>query len=79
MYLSHKYLKNSQPVSERIRTGEIKGRGCADGRKQWENMSKEENSAQTVSIEAVMLSCVIDAMEKRDVCLIFLGHSCRQK
>ena len=23
--------------------------------------------------------CVIDAMEKRDVCLIFLGHSCRQK
>jgi len=52
------------------RTGEIKGRRCADGRKQREYMSKEENSAPTVSIEAVMLSSVIDAMEKRDVCLI---------
>ena len=41
------------------RTGEIKGRRCADGRKQREYMSKEENSAPTVSIEAVMLSCVI--------------------
>jgi len=53
-------------------TGEIQGRGCADGRKQWEYMSKEENSAPTVSIEAVMLSCVIDAMEKRDVCFIYI-------
>ena len=52
------------------KTGEIKGRGCADGRKQREYMSKEENSAPTVSIESVVLSCVIDAMEKRDVCFI---------
>jgi len=48
-------------LKEKI-TGEIKGRGCVNGRKQWEYMSKEENSAPTGSIEAVLLSCVIDAM-----------------
>ena len=30
-------------------------------------MTKEENSAPTVSIYAVLLSCVIDEMENRDV------------
>jgi len=52
------------------RTGKINCRGCANGKKQHEYMFKEENSAPTVSIEAVLLSCVIDAMEKQDVCFI---------
>jgi len=30
------------------RTGEVKGRGCADGQLQWDYMTKEENSAPTV-------------------------------
>jgi len=42
-------------------------------------MSKEEISAPTVSIEAVMLSCVIDALEKRDVCFIDILGEFRQK
>ena len=46
------------------RCGTIKGRGCADGRKQREFTSKDEASAPTVSIEGVFLSCVIDALEK---------------
>lgn len=49
------------------RTGKIKGRGCADGRKQHETMSKEEVSSPTVAIESVMISCTIDAHEERDV------------
>jgi hypothetical protein len=49
------------------RCGTIKGRGCADGRKQREYTSKDETSSPTVAIESVMLSCTIDAKEGRDV------------
>ena len=49
------------------RNGTIKGRGCADGRKQREWMSKEDTTSPTISNEALMLSCMIDAMEGRDV------------
>jgi hypothetical protein len=52
------------------RSGRIKGRGCADGRKQRVHTKKEDASSPTVSIEAVMLSCVIDAEEGRDVAII---------
>ncbi len=48
------------------RCGRIKARGCADGRKQQETTNKEDASAPTVSIEAVMLSSTIDAFEGRD-------------
>ena len=48
-------------------TGQVKGRGCADGRKQRESTSKEEASSPTVAIESVLLSCTIDAHEHRDV------------
>ena len=47
-----------------------KGRGCADGRKQRAYTNKEEASSPTVAIESVLLSCVIDAMEGRDVATI---------
>jgi hypothetical protein len=50
------------------RCGMIKGRGCADGRKQRRYKTKEETSgAPTVAIKALMLSCTIDATEKRTV------------
>lgn len=49
------------------RTGKIKGRGCADGRKQRLYTAKEDASSPTVAIESLMLTCVIDAKEKRDV------------
>ena len=52
------------------RNGTIKGRGCADGRKQQAYTTKEDVSSPTVAIESVFLSCVIDAMEKRDVATI---------
>jgi len=49
------------------RCGRIKGRGCADGRKQRIYKTKEETSAPTVSVESLFLSCVIDAKERRNV------------
>jgi hypothetical protein len=52
------------------RCGRIKARGCADGRKQRETTSKEDAAAPTVAIESVFLSCVIDAMEGRDVATV---------
>ena len=49
------------------KTGKIKGRGCADGRKQRVYTAKEEASSPTVSIESIMLTSVIDALEGRHV------------
>ena len=52
---------------KRKRCGKIKGRGCADGRRQREFISKEEASSPTVALHALMVSCLIDAIEGRDV------------
>jgi hypothetical protein len=52
------------------RCGQIKARGCADGRKQRETTSKELASAPTDAIESVMLSATINAMEGRDVATV---------
>jgi hypothetical protein len=49
------------------RCGRIKGRGCADGRKQRVYMTKEETGSPTVMTEGLFLSCTIDAKEERDV------------
>ena len=49
------------------RSGKIKGRRCADGRKQRIYKSKEETSSPTISTEALFLTCIINALEYRDV------------
>jgi len=43
------------------RDGTIKARGCANGRSQHEYTTKGETSLPTVSLEAMMMSCAIDA------------------
>ena len=55
---------------KRKRCGKIKGRGCADGRKQRAYIAREDSTAPTVSTEAVFLTAVIDAMEDRDVAVL---------
>ena len=52
------------------RTGQIKGTGCADGRKQRLQYNKEDASSPTVAIESVMLTSIVDAMEGRDVATV---------
>ena len=49
------------------RCGCIKGRGCADGRKQHLWKSKDETSSPTISVEALFTTCLIDAKEGRDI------------
>ena len=49
------------------RCGKIKGRTCADGRKQRSYISKEDAKSPTVTGEGLILSCVTDAHEGRVV------------
>ena len=51
----------------KINEVKIKERGCADGRKQQDWLSKEDTSSPTVSTEVLMISCMIDKMEDREV------------
>ena len=43
--------------------GSIKGYGVEDGRKQQEKIEPKDATPPTVSIEAVMLTATIDALE----------------
>lgn len=47
--------------------GRIKGRGCAEGRKQREYTDKIEATSPTVAIEYVFISAIVDAEKGRDV------------
>jgi hypothetical protein len=60
---SHMFLKEK-------RDGKIKGRTVAGGNKQRNYISKEDASSPTIATESVLLSCIIDAKEGRDVTLI---------
>jgi hypothetical protein len=55
---------------KRKRTGQIKARGCADGRKQREYTTKEAAASPTVSNEAVFLTAAIEAKEQRDTAVV---------
>jgi hypothetical protein len=49
------------------RSGKLKGRTCADGQSQRSKYTKEETTSPTVSTDALMISLMIDAKERRDV------------
>jgi len=48
------------------RTGEVKARGCADGRKQRDHIPKEDTTSPTVTTDAMFITCTIAAHERRD-------------
>ena len=52
---------------KRKRIGKMKGRGCADGCPQRDYITKEKSSSPTVSLYALMGSCVMDALDYRKV------------
>jgi hypothetical protein len=60
---SHMFLKQK-------RDGKIKGRTVAGGNKQREYISKEDASSPIVATEALLLSCIIDTEEGRDVAVV---------
>ena len=49
------------------RCGKVKARGCADGRKQRLYKTKEETSSPTMNVEALFITCIIDALEGCEV------------
>ena len=51
------------------RTGDIKARACADGRKQRRYISKEEVASPTIQLKSLVMSLIIDAKERRDVAI----------
>ena len=68
--MSQQEIKRALPYLmflKRKRCGKVKGRGCADGRPQRDFIDKEDASSPTASTTAIMLSCLIDAIEERSV------------
>ena len=57
------------------RDGTLKGRTCTDGRKQHGHVSKEDAASPTVSLEAVLMTCVLEAREKCDVAIIDIPNA----
>ena len=55
---------------KRKRCGRVKGRGCADGRKQRLYTEKQDTTSPTAMTESVFLTCVVDAHQKRDVATV---------
>jgi hypothetical protein len=55
---------------KRKRCGKVKGRGCADGRKQCRYTDQADAASLTVATEAVFLMAIIDALENRDVAVV---------
>jgi hypothetical protein len=60
---SHMFLKKK-------RDGKIQGRTVAGGKNQCHYISKEDSSSPTVATDVVVLSCIIDDEEGRDVAVV---------
>ena len=53
------------------RTGYLKSRVCANGKKQrWHLTGDEDYSSPTAMLESIILTLVIDAMENRDIAIV---------
>ena len=65
---SHMFLKDKRDRA-------INGRAVAGGNKHHYYISKEDASSPTVATEAVLLSCIIDAEEERDVAVIDIPNT----
>ena len=55
--------------------GTIKARKVLGGNKQHDYITKEDVSSPTVTAEAIMLTCVIDAQENRDVAVVNIPNT----
>jgi hypothetical protein len=57
----HQTMLESHMFFKEKRNGSLKGRTVARGNKQQDYISKEDASSPTVTTEAILLSCIIDA------------------
>ena len=51
-------------------SGEIKARGCANGRPQQVYKTREETSSPTAAVESIFITSVMAAKENRDVATV---------
>jgi hypothetical protein len=70
-----KQVLESHIFVERKRDGVLKAQTVAGGNKQHGYILKEDANSPTVSNEAVMLTCVIDADENRDVAIVDIPNA----
>ena len=66
-YEERKQSLNLITMVKEKRDGKIKGRVCADGRKQRRYITKDDALSPTVQLESLMITLLIDASERRDV------------
>ncbi len=59
----------------RKRDGKIKAKKVVGGNKQQDYITNEDVSSPTVSAEAVMITCVIDAFEDQDIAIIDITNA----
>jgi hypothetical protein len=50
----------------------VKGRGCADGRKQRPYIDRADTALPTVATEAVFLTALVDAFKSREVAIVVI-------
>ena len=65
-------------IVQKTRTGEVKIRMVAGGNRQRGYIDKEDVSLPTVTTESVLLSCIINAKEGRDVAIIEIPNTFMQ-
>jgi hypothetical protein len=60
---------------EQKRDGLIKARKVIGGNKQQDYITKEDVSSLTVTADAVMLTCIIDAQEERNIVVVDIPNT----
>jgi hypothetical protein len=70
-----KKVLESHTFVERKRDGVLKALQVAGGNKQRGYIMKEDASSPTVSSEAVMLMCIVDAKENREVAIVDIPNA----
>jgi hypothetical protein len=65
-------------LTEKRVDGDIKGRLVAGGDKRWDFITKEDSSSPTATTESVILTCIIDAEERRDVAVVDIPNAFNQ-
>jgi hypothetical protein len=60
---------------EQKRDGSIKARKVIGGNKQHSYITKDDVNSPTVTAKAVMLTCVIDAQEDRDIAVVDIPNA----
>ncbi len=66
----HKKVMESHIFVERKRNGILEAQQVAGGNMQQRYITKEDASSPTVSLEAVLLMCIVNANKNRDVAIV---------